>query len=182
MAMQKHGAACKIGLVFACFLTLAAPSADAQQLIKRCAGVEVRSMKVSLKLVQDMPLDAQQETIETSDEGTERQDITVVARGPVLGSMDSEKLNTDLACSNDGLVLTATITRSANYHGALRQNQNWFPKITIVVVPLQSEIVFQTIWNMRLTNGRIVDRGRTLPYLEKKYPITLTKILHGRRN
>src|SRR5437016_14163592 len=93
MLMRKQGAFQKTGLVFACFVSLAAPSANAQKAIKKCAGVEVRSMKISLKVVQDMPLDAQQETIEASPSPTGAKVITVVGRGPILGSMDSEELN-----------------------------------------------------------------------------------------
>jgi hypothetical protein len=139
-------------------------------------------MKVSLKLIHDMPLDAQQETIETLDVGAQTQNIAIVARGPVLGSMDSEKLKTDLTCSSEGLVLTATITRSANYHGAVRQNLLWFPQITVVVVPLISNMVFQTIWRMRLTNGKRLDRSRTPPFPERKYPIAITKKFDGKKH
>jgi hypothetical protein len=171
----------RAALLVASLLSLATPSANAQQLLKKCAAAEVRSMKVSLKRVRDVPLDAQQETIESYSARPELKYITVVARGPVLGSMDSEKLNTDLTCSNDGLVLTATTTRSADYHGAVRQNQLWFPQITIVLEPLTPEIVFQTIWNMRLTNGRMLARSRTPPYSEKRYPITITKRIMRKR-
>jgi hypothetical protein len=102
----------------------------------------------------------------------------VIADGPIFGSMDSEKLVTDLTCSSDGLVLTATTTRSANYHGAVRQNQLWFPRITIVGVPLTREIVFQTTWKIRLSNGKMMERSRTPPYSEKRYPITVTKKIY----
>lgn len=179
--MEKQGRARKMAILTVGLLILAVPFANAQQLIKRCPDLEVRSMKVSLKLVQNIPLDAKQEIIETVS-GAETQDITVIARGPILGSMDSEKLNTDLACSNDGLVLTATISRSSNYHGAVRQNLLWFPRITIVLVPHRPEVALQTVWKMRLTNGRMLDRARTPPYPEQKYPITLTTTLHGRQS
>lgn len=181
-SMRIQGTFPKTGLVFACFLSLAAPSMNAQKVIKRCAGVEARSMKVSLKTVQDVPLDAQQETIETSPSAAGPKVITVVARGPILGSMDSETLHPDLACSSDGLVLTVTISRSAHYHGAVRQNVLWSPRITILVGPLQPEIALQVVWKMRLTNGREVDHARTPPYPEKKYPITVTKTIHWRQN
>jgi len=178
----KPGAVQKTGLVFACFLGLAAPDANAQKIIKKCGGVEVRSMKVSLQTVHDIPLDAQQETIEIGPSAVDAKAIRVVARGPILGSMDSEKLNPDLACSSDGLILTATITRSANYHGSVLQNVIWFPKITILLVLHQPDAAFQTIWNMRLTNGARIDHARTPPYPEKKYPITVTRTLHWREN
>jgi hypothetical protein len=157
------------------FLILGAPSANARQLVKQCAAMEVRFLKVSLKLVRDIPLNVQQETIEIRDTGTQPRHITVVARGPILGSMDSEQLNPRVTCTKDGLVLAATITRSDNYHGAALQNQLWFPQITMEVVPLTSPIVFQTIWKMRLTNGKVVERSRTPPYPEKRYPITISK-------
>ena len=96
--------------------------------------------------------------------------------------MDSEKVDTNLACSSNGLVLTATITRSANYHGDVLQNVLWFPKITIVVAPLQPETALQIVWKMRLTNGKAVDHARTPPYPENKYPITVTKTIHWRQN
>jgi hypothetical protein len=179
--MERKGRIGRAALLVGGLLSLGTPSADAQQPIKKCATMEVRSLDVSLKLVEDIPLDAQQETIESHSTGTDPKYVTVVARGPVLGSMDSEKLNTDLTCSNDGLVLTATITRSANYRGAVRQNQLWFPQITIVAVPLTPETVFQTIWKMRLTNGRMLERSRTPPYPEKRYPITITKRIVRRK-
>jgi hypothetical protein len=176
------------GLALACLLAVAAPLADAQkvaaahQAVKMCPGVTVRSVNVSPQILKDIARNARQETIETGASATATDGITVVAKGPVLGSMDSEELSTDLACSSDGFVLTATITRSANYHGAVLQNVLWFPRVAIVVVPLRPEIVFQAIWKMRLTNGRMLDHARTPPYPEHKYPLTLTKTLHGRQN
>jgi len=180
--MQNHGAVCKRGLILACFMVVAAPFSIAQKVAKVCHGVEVRSVNVSPQVLKDMSRNAQQETIETGASATGTKEITVVARGPVLGSMDSEKLDTDLACSSDGLVLTAIITRSANYHGAVAQNVLWFPRIMIVVGPLQPEIALQIVWKMRLTNGKEVDRARTPPYPEKKYPITVTKTIHWRKS
>jgi hypothetical protein len=63
--------------------------------------VEVRSLHVSNKLVQDLPRDAKQENIETDSSGTETKDITVVSSGPVLGHtiriLDSCILEEDFA-------------------------------------------------------------------------------------
>jgi len=179
--IKNQGTAGKRGLALVCFLAVAVPFSSAQ-VVKVCPSLKVRSVKVSPQLLKDLPRNAQQATIETEASARETKEITVVAKGPVLGSMDSEKLSTDLACSNDGLVFTATITRSANYHGAVAQNVLWFPRITIVVGPLQREIALQTVWNMRLTNGRMLDHARTPPYPEQKYPITVTKTLHWRQN
>jgi hypothetical protein len=180
--MQNHGAAGKPGLVLACFLAVAAPFSRGQEVVKACPGLEVRSVNVSPQILKDTSRKTQQETIETRVSSTETKKITIVAKGPVLGSMDSEKLDTDLTCSSDGLMLTATITRSASYHGDVLQNVLWFPRITIVVGSLQPEIALQMVWKMRLTNGKEVDRARTPPYPEKKYPITVTKTIHWRQN
>ena len=157
------------------FLTLPALPASAQESVKSCPSVDVRSINESARPVQNFPLDTKQATIEA----TEASGITIVARGPVLGSMDSENLITDLACTAHGFRLTGTITRSANYRGAVRQNVLWSPEITIAIVPRQPAIVVQTIWKMRLSNGKELGRARTPPYLHQDYPIRDTQIVHS---
>lgn len=92
--------------------------------------------------------------------GAAKKTVTVIALGPVLGSMDSPKVETSLACTAKGIVLTATITRSADYHGAVLKNVLWRPKIEIVVVFRQPEIIFATTWRMRLTTGAEVDHAQ----------------------
>ena len=169
----------EIGLVFAYVLILLAPPADAQTFVKKCNGVEVHSMAVSYKVVPNISLDAKQETIEIGPSATDTQHIAIVALGPVLGSMDSRKVSTDLACTIDGLVLTAAITRSAAYKGTTAKNILWRPEITIVIVPRQLEISFQASWRMRLTNGQNVGRFRTPPFPEQQYPITVRKTLRA---
>jgi len=151
---------------------------NAQEVIKRCAGVGVRSIDISYELVQNIPIGAKQETIETGLLAADTKAIMVVVRGPVLGSMDSSNLSTDLACTRDGFALTAAITRSANYHGAVRQNVLWRPVITLRVGLDSPKVVFESIWKMELSNGKKVDRARTPPYPEQEYPITLTKTVY----
>jgi hypothetical protein len=171
----------KRSIIYSLFsLVVVSPDANAQEGVKSCPSVEVRSINESGRPVRNLPLDTKQETIETGVSKAEAQDVTIVARGPVLGSMDSEKLSTALACTRDGFVLTATITRSANYHGAVRQNVLWSPEIIIVIVPRQPAVVAQTIWKMRLSNGKELGRARTPPYLQQDYPITVTQTVHTR--
>ena|SRR5215472_347982 len=158
-----------------CFLCLLVLPAGAQDSMKSCPAAEVRSIHETAKPIQDLPLDTKQATIETRAPQGEAKDITIVARGPVLGSMDSEKLNTAVACTTDGFVLTATITRSANYNGAVRQNVLWSPEITIVVVPRQPAVIVQTIWKMRSSDGKELGRARTPPYRQQDYPIAVTQ-------
>ena len=90
--------------------------------------------------------------------------------------MDSRKLKTDLVCTANGFVLTATITRSANFNGAALQNVNWYPRITIAVVLHEPEVVFQTTWRMRLTTSAERDHAQTT-LSDQRYPITLTKMI-----
>lgn len=161
-----------------CFLSLLVLTAGAQDSVKSCPAAEVRSIRETAKSIQDLPLDTKQATIEFGTSTPEAKGITIIARGPVLGSMDSEKLNTDVACSIDGFVLTATITRSENYNGAVRQNVLWSPEITIVIVPRRTSVVVQTIWKMRLSNGKELGRARTPPYRQQDYPITVTQTVH----
>lgn len=166
-----------LGAAAVSFISLLALSANAQESVQSCPGVEVRSIHQSGRRLQNLPLDTKQETIEIAVSRPETKDITIVARGPVLGSMDSENVSTGLACTKDGFVLTATITRSANYHGAVRQNVLWSPEITIVIVPRQPAVVLQTIWKMRLSNGKELERARTPPYPKQEYPIIVTRTL-----
>lgn len=163
------------------FCLLAAP-ANAQT-IRACAGVEVRSTEVSVDNARRALLHDKQAKIEILaaqvPATTEDPTIMVVALGPVLGSMDSSEVSTQLACSERGIVLTATITRSADYHGATAKNILWNPKITMVFRLHQPEIVLQTTWRMRLTTGAELDHARTPPYPEQEYPITVTKTVRS---
>jgi len=163
-------------------LAFAAPFARAQAPAKTCDSVEVRSIKVSPSLARDIPRNAQQETVQSAYPGRMTEVITAVARGPVLGCMDSENVQTDLTCSDDDLVLTATISRSANHNRAVPQNALWLPTIMFVIVPHRPEILFQTIWKMHRTDGTTVDHAGTPPYPDQKYPITRTKILRGKHS
>src|SRR4051812_15205839 len=96
---------------------------NAQAVLKSCPTVEVQSIEESAQIIGDVPLGTRQATIETRV--SPEKHITIIARGPILGSMDSRQTSTEVACTKDGFTLTATITRSANYRGAVRQNVLW---------------------------------------------------------
>lgn len=120
-----------IYLIFLIFLVGVAENARA--VVKSCPIIEVPSVKESAQIVRDEPLATRQAANETHA-GSENE-IAVVARGQILGSMDSRKPTTGLTCTNDGLAVTATITRSANYRGAVRQNVLWVPTLSMVITP-----------------------------------------------
>jgi len=176
------------GVIIVCFLSLLLirPHAHAQEISKSNTGAEakVRSIKVSLELERDVLLDTTPERIEIAPPqasettpGAAGKAVTVIALGPVLGSMDSPDVKTDVACTRKGIRLTATVTRSADYHGGVRQNVLWRPKIEVVVVLRQPEVSFEAIWRMRLTTGAELDHAQTPPYPDRKYPITVTAMV-----
>lgn len=152
--------------------------ATSQENIKTCGAVQVRSIDASYNFVQNIPLDAKQETIETLPSALDPKDITIVARGPVLGSMDSRKIETQVSCTSTGVTLLATISRSEHFSGTNAKNVLWQPKIT-VIAKLGCSASLQVMWRMRLTNGREIDRGRTPPYREQNYPIIIRKTLRS---
>jgi hypothetical protein len=168
-------------VIIACCLGLLATPANAQRVIKTCAGVEVRSIDISAEVVRRVPVRAAPAEIEVLPApAAAGKALTLIARGPTLGSMDSPNVETDLACTAAGFVLTATIARSANYHGAAAQNVNWYPRITIAVAILQPAVVFQATWRMRLTTGTEVHHAQTPPYpADQEYPIIVTKTVHS---
>src|ERR1700687_5957019 len=138
-----------------------ASAGRAQELIKTCPGVEVRSIDVSYgRGVYNLPAETKQGTIETSFSAAEPTVITVVARGPILGSMDALARAPDLACTKDGFVLAVTISPSVNDHGFVLQNVLWRPVITLKVRLDSPKVVFQSIWKMELSDGTNVDRAR----------------------
>lgn len=108
-----------------------------------------------------------------------RRVVKVIILGPVLGSMDSRNVKTHVICSGKGFVLTATITRSANYNGSALQNILWQPEIEVSVRLRQSQAVCRTVWRMRLTNGTWINRSHPSEFPDyQRYPLTLTKAIH----
>src|ERR1035441_2931989 len=140
-----------------------------------CAGVEITSLEEAAEIEREGHLDGKPQEIEVVHERASAVDtprasgraLTVVVRGPVLGAMDSAKVMTQLACTAKGFALTATVTRSADYHGAVLANVNWRPKITIRAVLRQAKVTFEWTWRMRLTTGVELDHAQTPPYPDR---------------
>jgi hypothetical protein len=153
------------------------PFASAQESIKSCAAIEVRSVRSSAEVQHKHVQNARPEITEsvTSETGTKA--VLVVANGPVLGSMDSPNIAVDVTCTPKGAAVTATITRSANYNGAALQNVIWRPHIQIIATLLKSQALFKTTWRMRLTTGKEVDRAETPGYPSQTYPNCVIRVL-----
>src|SRR5436190_11956547 len=107
---------CAIVIVAMC---LCGENALAQVSVKVCESIEIRSVTVSTPPEPWTP-DAQTVRLPATQvsQVTESQ-VQILMSGPVLGAMDSLKLGLDWKCRKDGVVLTATIIRSADFHGTV---------------------------------------------------------------
>jgi hypothetical protein len=166
----------------ACCALLFGSLAKAQEIAKACAGMEARSVNISSEfgektLRYSMPAEILTVPAEAAPAsvGPSGKAVTVIALGPLLGSMDSHDVKADLMCTPKGFALIATITRSGEYNGTAAKNVPWRPKITIVVVLKQSEAIFEAKWKMRVTTGAEITQTDGFPY--QKYPITVTKLI-----
>jgi hypothetical protein len=168
-----------------CCLTLFEANANAQEIIKACAKAEVQSLDIAEESEMEILLEemSQEPSIEivgsSSPTSTSKgiKKLVVVALGPMLGSMDSHQVETDLKCTEKGLALTVMLTRSAYYQGSHLKNVLWKPKIQLTMVLHQPEAILETTWKMRLTTGAPVHHTRIPPYPDQKFPIILSKTL-----
>jgi hypothetical protein len=101
-----------------------------------------------------------------------KEEVTIIALGPVLDSLDSHKIKTDLACTADGAMLVATITQ---YSGGVIKNVLWRPRIKIVVTLQRPGILFQATWKKRRTDGTELDHAG----IRQKYPVTVTTTIRS---
>lgn len=165
-----------------CCLTFWGILAEGQQSTKTCTGFDVRSIDISRVSDEKNLFDSMPARIEIGSQERDNADkvVTVYALGPILGSMDSFGIKTDLACSTNGFVLTATISRSGNYIGTTAKNVLWRPKINVAIILRKpgQDIEVKVRWRMRLANGREIYRAQTPPYPEQKFPIIVTTTFH----
>ena len=168
-----------IALAIACaFASWPTPS-SAQEIAKKCARAEVRSITVSTETGSDWPLDTKAQTEVASDAPAAQEPgqriLTVVAYGPILGAaMNSPEVKTDLACTARGFSLVATITHLGD--GDASKNALWRSKISLNLTR-HEDATFEMIWKMQRPGGADVGHAQTQPYPEQRYPITVTKTL-----
>jgi hypothetical protein len=178
----------RVVLIHSCSLLLSLGAANAQQAVKTCPSVEVLTFNASAQL--ELP----EHPVSPSARGeiapalisTERPtapgaSVKVIAIGPILGAMDSTEVKADIACTPEGIVLTATITRSADYHGSVLANVNWRPRVEIELILRKPEVVVQSTWRMRLTTGKELDHAATPPLTRINYPIIVTKLIRSQQ-
>ncbi len=167
-------------------LSLSADSIFAMEKRKTCSGVDVKSIDISNILGETAFKSAKLVDITITSVVTANS-ISVGKRveiiGPLLGSMDSNKIETTMTCEPQGLTLTAYVTRSANYNGSVLKNVPWRPKISLEVYLKQPKVLFKSVWRLRLDNGVEIGRSNLPPYADyvvtpaKEYPIVITKSL-----
>jgi hypothetical protein len=166
-------------LAIGCVLVLAATApANGQERIPKCPNLEVLSIDFKPESGRDFAVNFAP-AVKVLDSRAGERTLTVLAYGPILGSMDSSNVNTNISCTKEGFELTATIIRSVNYHGDVMQNVLWRPVVTLRVRCDSPKVVFESIWKMELSDGKRVDRARTPPYPEQQYPITVPKTLRS---
>jgi hypothetical protein len=120
------------------------------------------------------------EDMPNNAEHLDGKEVKIIASGPVLGSLDSQNIETALTCTGDGLMLKGHLVRSAAYDGNALRNILWRPHIEVVVVLHARTTSFEAKWDMRLTNGVLVDHARSeIGGGDQTYPITVKEIIHA---
>jgi len=165
-------------------LGLSAIHGKAQEIVKACAGFEVRAMNVALETGKDWPLSTGVEIDVVPQAGampeSGRKTLAVTAFGPILGSAtNSPEVKADLACALRGLTLGVTITHIGD--GDAAKNALWRSKINLVVTIRRGQVL-QTIWRLRRPDGTEVDHAPTPPYPDQQYPIVVVKRLSIQAN
>jgi hypothetical protein len=141
-----------------------------------CKDVDVRSLHV-LALGAATPSDWRQAgTLEITR--APNGPVQAVSLGPVLGSMDSAAVRAGWTCSDGVLEVTAVITRSADYTGATRQNQNWLPRMSFELTHCSLALVVKTTWRLRRSDGTSLTQATTPPLTRPQaYPLSTSKTL-----
>ena len=171
--------------VFLVCLVMAGSCTLAQEPMRTCPGLDVRFVQVTFEIPKTRLADAHPRVLVapagTTSRGPEalgERAVKVTALGPILGSMDSRDVGVSLACTATGFALTAVITRSADYNGAVLANLIWRPLIDVDIVVRRPEVTVDVKWTMRLSTGTILNRAQTAPYPEQHYPLTMTTSIH----
>ncbi|HVB34554.1 MAG TPA: hypothetical protein VNJ52_09315 [Patescibacteria group bacterium] len=162
---------------------LAGSTAWAQhRAVMACPTVEVQSVSVFPQLAErghfgrpTPQIDEVASSPRTPAPRAGKHAVKLIALGPVLGSMDSPRLDIAGACIEKGFALRVTLARSASFHGSAAKNVIWRPRITVVLRPRRPGAVLQVTWRMRLTTGAFPRQARTPGFPMQKYPVKLTK-------
>ena len=145
--------------------------------MKACVHVDVLSLSVSTMLLRDFGPDTVPEKIAVYAGEQGEPSVTVNLFGPVLGSMDSTDVIPEITCTEGGLEVATTVTRSATFKDSAARNVPWRPQISIHASLRNEHVAFRAVWRMRLSTGEEIARARTPPYPEQNYPIIVIRTL-----
>jgi hypothetical protein len=163
-----------LGAPLVCFCTVSQPASTP------CAGLDPGPIRQTAEAIQSAGVDPAPtiDVIHDSETrpGGDPARITIVARGPVLGSMDSPNVEAHLECVPGGLRLTAIIARSEAYQGAAAKNVLWRPRLEWPVHLRQMELKLEVTWQQRPPRDERIDRSPAPPS-SPPFPIVVTKTI-----
>ncbi len=139
-----------------------------------CPLLEIRSLASSAESEEEVlraagPHRQAQPSLITS--AASQQEVTVLALGPVLDSLDAREIEVDPSCTADGATIVATIM---HYSGGVKKNVLWRPRIRIVITPRRPEVRFKATWRMRGVEGAGLGRVGA-----QRYPVTVTTTIRS---
>ena len=136
--------------------------------VLQCDSVQVRTAVVSLAYIStQLPTEDRAESVvEYPKPGA----AVVHVQGPILGSMDSRAISLKPSCVSEGVLIEATISRSAQFTGAAAKNVLWRPIVAVTVSPYRSGSKLQVSWKMKTTDGRTLTEAQTVPFAVTTYP------------
>jgi hypothetical protein len=148
--------------------------ADAQESVKHCASVDVKSIIVSqakqaaesANLEPSIALDSVS-SIESRQLGIEKLEFS--AFGPILTTLDSNEIRTDVSCLENGFAVTAMIS---HVESPVLKNPSWRPRIRIIAVRMNKNTKVQIKWRM-VEDGAELDRVPSEPVV--KLPLVVEK-------
>ncbi len=142
----------------------------------KCASLKLRDVTMKKltgeEVAPEKPVEVVYPTAPQRANDHKLAEISLAAIGPVLGNMDSDVLMLHPACEARGLVLTSTITRSADYYGGVQKFAPWRPELDMQIVQAERGAVVTVVWKMRLISGIEVQRGDLPTGLGYDFPIT----------
>ena len=165
-------------------LCLFGVSAKAEISNRPCHGIEVAHSMVGFDESRDVLLD-EPPTINIIASDQSKDQLTIVAKGPVLHPEDMRNFQTILKCDQRGIHLSATVTRDVDYPLAVAATtfalrMPWRPIIRFqAILRNNAEHNVTVVWKLRLSTGNEISHSRegVPPYRDVPYPVVVEKLL-----
>jgi hypothetical protein len=165
-----------VGLVplFACVGTLAQPG------LIRCASADLGQPRMTAHEIQEAGADPGPTLEELHGRDTEVDGgvaVTILAKGPILGSMNSREIETHRECRPDGIRLTATIVFSEGYRDAAAKNVLWRPRLELPLRLRRPALEVEVVWQARVATHPGTDQPVAAPSAVSAYPMFIRKTI-----